>query len=47
LRGHVFESNQEEIDEGKRLISRGLSGWERQEAFLDPEPPAWCVEIEQ
>ena len=43
----LFESNQEEIDEGKRLVSRCLSGKERQAAFLDPEPPMWCIEMEK
>jgi WD40 repeat protein len=43
----LFESNQEEVDEGKRLVSRCLSGNERRAAFLDLEPPAWCIETEK
>jgi WD40 repeat protein len=43
----LFESNQQEVDEGKSLVSRCLSGSERQAAFLDPQPPAWCIETEK
>ena len=43
----LFASNQQEIDEGKGLVSRCLSGNERRAAFLDPEPPAWCIETEK
>jgi hypothetical protein len=43
----LFETNQEEIEEARRFASRCLAGKERQAAFLDPEPPSWCVEMEK
>jgi hypothetical protein len=43
----VFQTTQQLINESKRTVSRCLTSVERQMYFLDPEPPAWCIEMEK
>ena len=33
------------MDDAKRAVPRCLTRDEREANFLDPEPPAWCVEM--
>jgi len=40
----VVLSSQEQVDEGKRIVSRCLLPDEREKAFLEREPPQWCLE---
>jgi dipeptidyl aminopeptidase/acylaminoacyl peptidase len=44
---HVFPTTQELVDDAKQIVPRGLSGIQREKAFLDPEPPAWCINMEK
>src|SRR5262249_22128850 len=41
----VFPSPQELVDDARRRVPRGLSRAERIEEFLDPEPPAWLIDL--
>jgi WD40 repeat protein len=41
----IFAEAQDLIDETKRIIPRCLTRDQRAKAFLDPEPPAWCIEM--
>jgi hypothetical protein len=43
----VVLSSQEQVDEGKRIVSRCLLPDEREKAFLEREPPQWCLEMEK
>jgi len=47
LRWRVFAEAQELVDETKRIIPRCLTRDQRAKAFLDAEPPAWCIEMEK
>jgi hypothetical protein len=40
----VFSTTGDLVDHVKRVIPRCLTRKQRTAAFLDPEPPAWCVE---
>jgi WD40 repeat protein len=40
-------SLQDYVDKVKALLPRCLTPDERKEAYLDPEPPEWCVEMEK
>ena len=42
-----FASTQDLVDEMKRIVPRCLTLDERLKAFLEPEPPAWCIEMEK
>ena len=44
---HIFLTKQELIDDAKKIVPRCLTGERREKAFLDPEPPAWCIEMEK
>ena len=44
---HLFDSTQEQVEEGKRIVSRCLLPDEREKAFLEREPPQWCLEMEK
>jgi WD40 repeat protein len=44
---HLFESTQEQVDEGKRVVPRCLLPDEREKAFLEREPPQWCIDMEK
>ena len=41
----VYPDTQTLVDAAKAAVPRCLSGEQRQAAFLDPEPPPWCVEM--
>src|SRR5262249_22600388 len=43
----VFPTTQDLIDDAKQAVPRCLTAQRRAEAFLDPEPPAWCIEMEK
>jgi dipeptidyl aminopeptidase/acylaminoacyl peptidase len=43
----VFTNTQELVAHAKASIPRCLRREQRAEAFLDPEPPAWCIEMEK
>jgi WD40 repeat protein len=43
----VFPTTQDLIDDAKRVVPRCLTRARRETAFLDPEPPAWCIEMEK
>jgi WD40 repeat protein len=43
----VYATTQELIDHGKEVVPRCLTQDQREKAFLDPEPPPWCVEMEK
>ncbi len=42
---HFFSNTHELIDIVKKAIPRSLTLSQREMAFLDPEPPSWCVEM--
>jgi hypothetical protein len=39
-----FTSTQDLVDDSKQTAQRCLTREQRQRAFLEPEPPAWCIE---
>jgi Tol biopolymer transport system component len=41
----VFPTTKDLIDYAKRAVPRCLTHARREAAFLDPEPPAWCIEM--
>jgi WD40 repeat protein len=43
----LFPTTQSLVDDSKQLVLRCLSRVEREQAFLDPVPPAWCIEMEK
>jgi WD40 repeat protein len=43
----VFPAVQDLIDSAKRAVPRCLTQARREGAFLDPAPPAWCIEMEK
>jgi hypothetical protein len=43
----IAPTTQALIDAVRASIPRCLSREQRVQAFLDPEPPAWCVEMEK
>jgi len=43
----VFRTTSELLDHGKRIVPRCLARGRREQAFLDPEPPFWCIEMEK
>lgn len=43
----LFPTTQSLIDTAKKSIPRCLTTDERKAAFLDPEPPAWCIEAQK
>jgi hypothetical protein len=43
----VFPTTTELIDNAQQVIPRCLSRDERERFFLDPEPPAWSIEMEK
>jgi WD40 repeat protein len=44
---HIFPTTQDLVDDAKKMVPRCLTGEQRERAFLDPVPPAWCVELEK
>jgi hypothetical protein len=43
----VFADLSSMLENAKATASRCLTSDQRAQAFLDPEPPAWCVEMEK
>jgi hypothetical protein len=43
----VFPTTQALVDDVKRVIPRCLTRARREAAFLEPEPPEWCIELEK
>jgi len=43
----VFPATQDLVDAAKGAIPRCLTREQRTQAFLNPEPPAWCIEMEK
>jgi WD40 repeat protein/energy-coupling factor transporter ATP-binding protein EcfA2 len=43
----VFTATQELVEAAKEAAPRCLTLAERANAFLDPEPPAWCIKMEK
>ena len=43
----VFPTTQALVDDAKRVIPRCLTRARREAAFLEPEPPEWCIELEK
>jgi hypothetical protein len=41
----VLRTTQSLVDHAKQTIPRCLVREERERAFLDPVPPAWCIEM--
>ena len=40
----VYRTTEELIDDAEQIIQRCLTPEQRQELFLDAEPPSWCIE---
>ena len=43
----VFPTTADLTDYAKRSVARCLTRDRREKAFLDPEPPDWCIEMEK
>jgi WD40 repeat protein len=43
----VFPTTQALVDHAKNVVPRCLTREQREQAFLEPEPPAWCIEMEK
>jgi hypothetical protein len=43
----VFRTTGELIDDAKTKVPRCLTRERREAAFLEPAPPAWCIELEK
>jgi hypothetical protein len=43
----IFLNSEEFVARAKSVAPRALSVAQRTTFFLDPEPPAWCVEMEK
>jgi WD40 repeat protein len=43
----IFPSTQDFVDAAKNAVPRCLTREQRTQAFLVPEPPAWCIEMEK
>jgi WD40 repeat protein len=41
----IYPTTQALADEAKRRVPRCLTRAQREAAFLDPEPPVWCIEM--
>lgn len=41
----IFPTTQDLVDHAKAVVPRCLTQAQRAAAFLDPEPPAWCIEM--
>jgi WD40 repeat protein len=44
---HVFPTTQDLVDDTKKVVPRCLTRQQRDDAFLDATPPAWCIEMEK
>jgi hypothetical protein len=45
--GTQHTATQDLVDRAKIAVSRCLTQAQRQQFFLDPEPPDWCIEMEK
>jgi WD40 repeat protein len=43
----VFQTTDDLIDAARKVVPRCLTRARREAAFLEPEPPAWCIEMEK
>jgi hypothetical protein len=43
----IFPSTQSLVEHAKEIIPRGLTREQRHQVFLDPDPPAWCIEMDK
>ena len=43
----LFATNQELVDYAKRVVPRCLTRQQRERAYLGPEPPDWCIEMQK
>ena len=43
----IFPTTQTLVDHAKEGVPRCLTQQRREEAFLDPAPEAWCIEMEK
>jgi hypothetical protein len=43
----LFPTTQALIGDAKRVITRCLTHDQREVFSIDPEPPAWCIEMEK
>ena len=43
----VFSNTQDLVDDTKNVVPRCLTREQREGAFLDPTPPAWCIEMKK
>jgi hypothetical protein len=43
----IFANAQELVSHAKAAIPRCLTAVQRNEFFLPPEPPMWCIELEK
>jgi hypothetical protein len=43
----IFFITQNLVDNAKDAVPRCLTRERRERAFLDPEPPSWCIEKEK
>jgi WD40 repeat protein len=41
----VFPTTQDLVNHAKAVVARCLTQAQRESTFLDPEPPAWCIEM--
>jgi len=43
----IFSNVEEFVTQAKAAAPRALTVAQRKSFFLDPEPPAWCIEMEK
>jgi WD40 repeat protein len=43
----VFSNTHDLVDDTKNVVPRCLTREQREGAFLDPTPPAWCIEMKK
>ncbi len=43
----IFPTTQDLVEDTKKVVPRCLTPRQREEAFLDPAPPAWCIEMKK
>jgi WD40 repeat protein len=46
-RWEIFANTQELVSHAKAAVPRCLTPAQRSTAFLPPEPPLWCIELEK
>jgi hypothetical protein len=43
----VFRTTSDLVGNAQKAVPRCLTRAQREAAFLDPEPPVWCIEMEK